>query len=62
MLEFLFGIFLGIWVGQQVPLPSVHHYVLSRFQPPPPAVETKEDEQEDSIPLFTGDMPTTPAV
>ena len=59
MLEFLFGIFIGIWMGQQIPMPSVHQWVLSRFQPAvvQDNATVEVDEQEEQIPLFTGDMP-----
>ena len=59
MLEFLFGIFIGIWMGQQIPMPSVHQWVLARFQPAlvqdKPTVEVGDEQEE--IPLFSGEMP-----
>lgn len=65
MLEFLFGIFFGVWMGQQLPMPNVHRWVITRFSPPqvedkPPSDDQDVDEEE-TVPLFTGDMPA-PAV
>ena len=58
MLEFLFGWLLGVWMGQQLPLPSVQTQIENWWKPP----AVKEDGAtevtgETDIPVFTGDMP-----
>ena len=64
MIEFLFGVFIGVWMGQTMPLPSVHKYVLSLGSRSESGNITsskevsKEAEELDQVPLFTGDMPT----
>lgn len=59
MLEFLFGWILGVWMGQQLPLPSVQtqieHWWNNRNAP----VEDTEPTDETITPVFTGDMPST---
>ena len=67
MLEFIFGMITGVWMGQQFPLPSVQEYVrrflASKTAPAIVASETVEEtkeeneENEESVPLFTGQMP-----
>lgn len=61
MLELLFGLFIGVWLAQQLPMPDVHHFVMSRI---PTLIEDKKEgeskedgENKDDIPLFTGDLP-----
>ena len=62
MLEFLFGLITGVWMGQQLPLPSVQEYV-KRFWDAKTSTaiaaqdESKTEEQEDTVPLFSGQMP-----
>ena len=64
MLEFLFGWILGVWMGQQLPLPSVQMYVHNWWnsragdQAPPTLAEKPTEEEE--APLFTGEMPPAP--
>ena len=64
MLEFLFGWILGVWMGQQLPLPSVHAQVQQWWNKPTiqnvtqPSTDETPSEQE-TVPLFTGEMPTT---
>tara|TARA_B110001450_G_scaffold210278_1_gene201447 strand:+ start:1359 stop:1595 length:237 start_codon:yes stop_codon:yes gene_type:complete len=74
MLELLFGLFFGIWAGQQLPLPSVqiaiHNWWNSRSATAPTATATATetetdtsevtDEDHDSTPIFTGNMPQLP--
>lgn len=60
MLEFLFGWILGVWMGQQLPLPSVQMYVQNWWNKP--AANTQQTaventEEADTVPLFTGEMP-----
>jgi len=57
MLEFLFGFVLGVWVGQSVPLPSVGNYIENFWVQKPPQVIEKVDEETG--PVFTGEMHTT---
>lgn len=60
MLEFLFGWILGVWMGQQLPLPSVQRHIEDWWSRP--AVdntpETSPAEEESSVPVFTGEMPS----
>lgn len=58
MLEFLFGWLLGVWMGQQLPLPSVQTQIEHWWNQPArqEEVATKVAEETD-IPVFTGDMP-----
>lgn len=66
MLEFLFGWIIGVWMGQQLPLPSVQTVAHNWWFPKPndnrPTTVTDVDispteEDHESSPLFTGDMP-----
>jgi hypothetical protein len=68
MLEFLFGWIIGVWMGQQLPLPSVQT-VLHNWWVPKPEPQTASttvsdamEEDHESSPLFTGDMPPATAV
>lgn len=61
MFEFLFGVFIGVWMGQKMALPSVHKFVLSFWEHKDTKsvkdnAEAKEEEIE-TVPLFTGEMP-----
>jgi len=70
MLELLFGLFFGIWAGQQLPLPSVqiaiHNWWNSSAATAATVAETETegltsevtDEDHESTPIFTGNMPT----
>jgi len=62
MLEFLFGVMVGVWMGQTIPLPSVHKYVMTigaRVEPSAPTNgDGSEQPEEEEVPLFTGNMPT----
>ena len=64
MLELLFGMVFGVWMGQQFPLPNVQLLVHNWwFRPPPTTVTngaTKQSSDDETKPLFTGEMP--PAV
>jgi len=64
MLEFIFGILTGIWMGQQFPLPSVQEYVRRVFASKTTSAvtasentEVSNEEIEESVPLFSGQMP-----
>lgn len=63
MIEFLFGLILGVWMGQQLPLPSVHMYIQNWWNNPAinntgqTNVDEEEKPVEDSVPVFTGEMP-----
>ena len=66
MLELLFGFFIGVWMAQQLPMPDVHGFIMSRV---PNMVENKREDEHDEhtgdgqdIPLFAGEMPLPPAV
>ena len=63
MLEFLFGWILGVWMGQQLPLPSVQMQIETWWNRPA-AVRNDSaseiDKEEEEIPLFSGDMPAAP--
>lgn len=60
MFEFLFGFFVGVWAGQALPLPSVGVYLQSYFasKVEVSSIQEKEEENEDHVPLFTGNIPT----
>jgi len=63
MLEFLFGWVIGVWMGQQFPLPSVQTFIRNWWQTKvetnaSPLVEEATSEDHESVPLFTGDMPS----
>lgn len=66
MLEFLFGWIIGVWMGQQLPLPSVQTVAHNWWFPKPndnqPTTVTDTnrsptEEDHESAPLFTGEMP-----
>jgi len=57
MFEFLFGFFVGVWAGQALPLPSVGVYLQSYFASKVEVVQEQE-EKEDQVPLFTGNIST----
>ena len=58
MLEFLFGWILGVWMAQQMTLPSVHQQIQTWWNKPQlPKQNTSEINEEDTVPLFTGEMP-----
>ena len=58
MLEFIFGWLLGVWMGQQLPLPSVQTQIESWWKPPAKEEDAgTEVTDETDIPVFTGDMP-----
>ena len=69
MIEFLFGLILGVWMGQQLPLPSVQMYIQNWWNNPAinnaaqNAGQTNVDEEEKpvevSVPVFTGEMPSS---
>jgi len=64
MLEFLFGWIMGVWMGQQLPLPSVQMQVQNWWNTPAPdntlPTSVEKPDEEESVPLFTGEMPTVP--
>ena len=71
MLEFLFGWIIGVWMGQQLPLPSVqtaiHNWWFSKPSGNQPTTINDSDrspteEDHESAPLFTGEMPPATAV
>lgn len=59
MFVLIFGIIVGVWLGQTFTLPNVQEMV-SRWMASAP-VQDKPAEQEESTtpapPVFTGDMP-----
>lgn len=61
MLEFLFGAVFGVWMGQQFPLPNVqlmaHNWWVRQPVTPVTSVAGKENVDEETKPLFTGEMP-----
>ena len=66
MIEFLVGLILGVWMGQQLPLPSVQMYIQNWWNNPAinnatrmaESDESEEDKSvEVSVPVFTGEMP-----
>lgn len=62
MLEFLFGMVMGVWMGQQFPLPNVQTQIHNWWfrKPPVPTVadDDKDTKEEETAPLFTGEMPS----
>ena len=61
MLEFIFGWLLGVWMGQQLPLPSVqsqmeHWWNRSRI---PVETESESGLEESTVPVFTGEIPAS---
>lgn len=70
MLELLFGLIFGIWAGQQLPLPSVQIAIQNWWQTRGATVPTETetetdtsevtDEDHESTPIFTGNMPQLP--
>lgn len=61
MIEFLCGWIIGVWMGQQLPLPSVQQAVQRWWNNNQQAVTDNTNEEvseEDETPLFTGSMPT----
>ena len=52
MIEFIFGVLFGVWIAQQFPLPSVQKYIQQWWQP-----VIAEEEEEETIPIFTGNIP-----
>lgn len=60
MLEFLFGVIIGVWMGQSVSsLPSVNDQVQKWWSGTPitePSIIT-----EENVPIFTGNMTANPA-
>lgn len=64
MLEFLFGWIIGVWMGQQLPLPSVHAQLQQWWNKPAlqnntANSESVESAEQETVPLFTGDMPSS---
>lgn len=57
MLEFIFGWIVGVWMGQQLPLPSVQTMIHNWRGT---VVETVEEEtvEEETTPIFSGSMPS----
>jgi len=58
MLEFLFGWALGVWMGQQLPLPSVQRQLETWWSTRNVEVESTVETDETIAPVFTGDMPS----
>ena len=61
MIEFIFGMVIGVWAAQQLPLPSVQIAIKNWWNPPQEeTVDTNEITEEDheSTPVFTGNMPS----
>lgn len=61
MIEFLCGWIIGVWMGQQLPLPSVQQAVQRWWNNNQQAVADNTDEEvseQDETQLFTGSMPT----
>ena len=73
MLEFLFGWLIGVWMGQQLPLPLVQTVAHNWWFPnstvdstttvnDSSTVSDAMKEDHESSPLFTGDMPAATPV
>lgn len=66
MLEFLFGWIVGVWMGQQLPLPSVqtaiHNWWFQQISVTDNSTPEADNisSEDESVPLFTGDMPPQP--
>jgi len=63
MLEFIFGWILGVWMGQQLPLPSVQMHIETWWNRPKTVQNdtvSEIDKEEEEVPLFSGEMPATP--
>ena len=58
MLEFLFGWIVGVWMGQQLPLPSVHEKIQTWWDKPQITNQADENKTEETLPIFTGEMPS----
>ena len=61
MIEFLCGLIIGVWMGQQLPLPSVQQAIQTWWnnnQQIASEANTDEVNEEDEAPLFTGEIPT----
>lgn len=61
MLEFLFGWLLGVWMGQQLPLPSVQGQMEHWWNRPriPAESESESTFEESAVPVFTGEIPAS---
>lgn len=63
MLEFLFGWVIGVWMGQQFPLPNVQIVIQKWWLTETPAANEadaeKAPEEDKSVPVFTGTMPAS---
>lgn len=58
MIEFLCGWIIGVWMGQQLPLPSVQEAIHNWWNKNQQVVDQEEEEtQEEEARLFTGEMP-----
>jgi hypothetical protein len=56
MIEFIFGVLFGVWTAQQFPLPSVQKYIQQWWQPS--ITEEENSDNDETIPIFTGEIPT----
>jgi hypothetical protein len=59
MLEFLFGAVFGVWMGQQFALPNVQLMIHNWWVRKPTTTNAaqKDSIEEETKPLFTGEMP-----
>jgi len=58
MLEFIFGWGIGVWMGQQLPLPSVQTMIQNWRGTVIEQPAVTAPEEEETVPLFSGNMPS----
>tara|TARA_B110000285_G_C14817779_1_gene465042 strand:+ start:414 stop:596 length:183 start_codon:yes stop_codon:yes gene_type:complete len=59
MLEFVFGWIIGVWMGQQLPLPSVQTMIHNwRGTVVVENAEESSPEVNATTPIFSGEMPS----
>ena len=58
MLEFVFGWIIGVWMGQQLPLPSVQTMLHNWRGTVVETVEVSQPEDNATTPIFSGEMPS----
>tara|TARA_B110000008_G_C16978802_1_gene567408 strand:- start:6230 stop:6415 length:186 start_codon:yes stop_codon:yes gene_type:complete len=57
MLEFVFGWLVGVWMGQQLPLPSVQKTVQDYMKVSEEPADENVTLDHPDVPIFTGEMP-----
>ena len=58
MLEFIVGWIMGVWMGQQLPLPSVQTMIHNWRGTVVENVEVDTSENNATTPIFSGEMPS----